>query len=1415
MLPAVLLLPLLLVAPDPELEPPAIALVGAELVTEPGAEPLADATVVVRDGRIEALGAGLEVPHDAQRVDVAGLRILPGFLDAAHELELTFAPREAVQGEPYDDRYDVFPAMLDSNRLGLAPEREVWTVLPQDAADRQAHRERGFTALQVSPGRWLLSGASAWVAASGAPPRDAILRPRAAQFGALTWRGRDGGDYEGTAYPGTLMGVMAHLRQVLLDAERRTRLAARYASGARAQRPPADPVLVALEPVLSGAVPLVLHADVEEDIRLALGLREDFPDLELVILGGREAYEVADQLAGLDVPVVHTLAFGDEPDDPDTAEDESEASSREGRRRGRRPGRGEDEPAETSDEDAPDEADETDEEPEDPAEEARPAGPFDVESPLRLQRERRRLWERDVAGVAALADAGVRLAFASGARDPEALLDAVRDVVSVGGLDRDAALEVLVAGPRRVFGGPLPGARLAAGAPAHLVAWEGDFADAEGRARVVVSDGELFDLRSREEREGGAQDEDAGEQDEQDEDSGAGEDAGEDRDAAGWPVEIEADREPSLRTGGSVLITGATILTADPARERIEDGSILIVDGRIEALGTDLEAPDGVRVVDASGRFAIPGIVDCHSHAAIRGGINEWTRSITCEVTIEDEIDPDDVNLYRALAGGATASRLLHGSANAIGGRHEVIKHRWGLPAPGLVMRGAPRGVKFALGENPRRVNWGDRSGSRYPNTRMGVETVYRRAFEAARRYADGWAAYERGRAAGLSLDPPRRDLRLEALAGILDGSIGVHSHCYRADEILMLIRIAEDYGFGIRTFQHVLEGYKVAAEIAAHGAGGSTFADWWAYKVEAYDAIPYNAALMHEAGVVTSINSDSAEHLRRLHLEAAKCVKYGGMSAGDALRTVTLYPAMQLGIDDRVGSLAVGKDGDVAIFSHDPFDVRTRCEMTFVDGELYFERRAGTYDDWIGEVRRRVLDAQDALAASGGGEPAGTNGGTDGGEAARAVPDLSVLALPEAGTRAPSTPPRPPAPPLALVGGTVHTMDAAGVIEEGTVLVRDGRVERVGRDLAVPDGYTRVDASGRHVWPGLICAGTSLGLGEIGAVAATIDRAEIGGVQPDVRAATAYHPDSAHIPVARVNGVTSALVVPSGGSISGQASLLALEGWTTSEALVRDPLALRIDAPRTRRDPDSKTPLAERVEESWSEIRAWLEDAREYARLAAAAAERDGPGPEYDPRLAALAPYAYGRAPILVEANAPDEIADTLDFAREQGLQVVVTGGREAWKVADRLAIEDVPVLIGPVLTLPGRHDPYDATYANAAVLHRAGVRFAFRNRRAGTVRNMPYDAAMAVAHGLPESAALEALTIGAARILGADDVLGSLAPGKRADLIVTDGSPLQILTRVEELVIGGRRVALTSRHTDLYERYRSRLHEPERADR
>lgn len=816
--------------------------------------------------------------------------------------------------------------------------------------------------------------------------------------------------------------------------------------------------------------------------------------------------------------------------------------------------------------------------------------------------------------------------------------------------------------------------------------------------------------------------------------------------------------------------------------------SILVRDGVIRRIGPDLDAPDHATLIDAEGMTVIPGIVDEHSHIAMRAS-NEGTAPVVPEVRVIDALDPEDFDIYRALSGGVTTAQILHGSSNPIGGQSAIIKTRWGMEdSRQLLLEGAPQTVKFALGENVTRKNFTSQGVQRFPASREGVEAVYVQAFTAAQEYKRAWDEYRANPRA--SRVPPRRDLRLEALVDIMEGRIRVHAHSYRSDEIVMLMRVAERFGFKIDVFTHVLEGYKVADEMAAHGAGGSTFSDWWMYKLEAYDAIPYNAAIMHEHGVVTSLNSDIPWLQSFMIYEMNKPVRYGGVPREEALRMLTRYPAQQLLIDDKVGTIEVGKQADLVILSGDPFDAYSRVEKTVVDGIVYYDR--------LRDEETRKLPVRSMPST-------------------RLVPDMT-RAHPRAevsGIQYASLVPPDPNPlqgsVTALVGATVHTVSGPDIVN-GVVLVAEGRISAVGRSGAVqiPDGARVVNVAGKHVYPGMINPITQLGMVEIGAVAASRDDREVGRYNPHIRSITGVHPHSEAIPVARAAGITTALTIQTSGVIQGMAAVIQLVGDTPERMLVKDSAALVINFPSPKGEAWEEPSLeGDRLEE--------LVDLFERAKLyAEQPSVRYDPTAPFDPNLAnresfvlaALQPAVTGNVPVLFRARRERDIRSLLMFLDEfPAVRAVLVGGDQAFRVAGELAERGVPVIVGSALSpTMDRDDPITAGWENAAILHRAGVRVAFGTNDADQTRNLPHHAARSVAFGLPQEEGLRAVTLNAAEILGLGDQMGSLDPGKRADIIVTSGDPLQIVTQVERMFIAGEEVSLESKHTRLYEKFRNR---------
>jgi imidazolonepropionase-like amidohydrolase len=394
----------------------------------------------------------------------------------------------------------------------------------------------------------------------------------------------------------------------------------------------------------------------------------------------------------------------------------------------------------------------------------------------------------------------------------------------------------------------------------------------------------------------------------------------------------------------TIIFENATVWTNE-AEGILSNATVIVQNGKIKSVlngASSYTVPAGARVINAQGKHLTTGIIDEHSHIAISKGVNEGGQAVSAEVRIGDVITADDINVYRQLSGGVTAAQLLHGSANPIGGQSALIKLKWGhLPSDYLIPN-APKFVKFALGENVKQANWGDFNTVRFPQTRMGVEQVYIDAFSRAIAYHTAQNAWNKlSEKEKATTPPPAKDLELDALFEIVSGQRHITCHSYIQSEINMLMHVADSFGFQVNTFTHILEGYKVADKMKAHGAGASTFSDWWAYKFEVKDAVPYNASLMHQMGIVVAINSDDAEMGRRLNQEAAKVVKYGGISEQEAWKMVTLNPAILLHLDQQMGSIKVGKDADLVLWTANPLSIEAKVLYTVVDGEVLFDRTA------------------------------------------------------------------------------------------------------------------------------------------------------------------------------------------------------------------------------------------------------------------------------------------------------------------------------------------------------------------------------------------------------------------------------------------------------------------------------------------
>lgn len=794
------------------------------------------ATVVVRAGLIESVGTAAP-PPGARVVDLKGSILYPGFIDTLTEQGLR--PRPAGEKAPA-------PAPG-----GVMAHVRAADLLESNGAKLAAWRDAGVLAFNVSPDTGIFMGQTAVVTlgAGGAAPT--VVRGSAAmrlslrplmehsEVGPLQYLGPQ-------SFPSVPIGVIAHVRQTLLDAQH------------QAVASEKNPALDALVPVVQRALPLIVPAQEERHIRRVVDLSEQF-NVTCIVAGGYEAVEVAAELNRRKVPVLISLNF----------------------------------PQQRLDNPAADE-------------------------PVR-DAEFRQHAPRSAADLAA---AHVPFAFYSdGLPNGRAFLQNLRLTVRYG-LSKDAALRAATLTAAEILGVDRQLGSIEPGKIANFIVADRDLFDDAAQIRSVVARGEIVDVAP----------------------------VPAVPTAAIAPAPAAAHVAAALAGTGEILFTHANILTV--THGTLRNTSLLVRGGKISAIGAGAVAGPRTQTIAAADGWITPGLIDAHSHIP-SDSHNETARIVMSMANTRDTLDPSDISMYRVLAGGVTTVQLLFGSVDVIGGQNVVIKMRWGKPAPGLVFDGAKPTIKFALGENPKyrgvaAVPGGPR---RYPATRMGVEDVIRAALNDALGYRQTWADYEQQKAAGGAAVPPRRDLTLEPLVEVLEGRRLVQAHSYRADEMLMLMRVAEEYGFRIGAFHHANEAYKIASEIAKHGAGASVFADQGTGKIEQIDSTPYNAAILMRHGVVVSINSDSEAVAPHLNQEAAKTMKYGGLTENEALATITLNPAKQLGIDTRVGSIDTGKDADLVLFRGHPMSVYGVPEMVLIDGEVYFSRERD-------RERQKAIDA-------------------------------------------------------------------------------------------------------------------------------------------------------------------------------------------------------------------------------------------------------------------------------------------------------------------------------------------------------------------------------------------------------------------------------------------------------------------------
>ena len=933
------------------------ALTNARIVVAPG-RVLEKATLVVRNNVIEAVGANVTPPADAKVWDLKGQTIYPGLIEMYSSYGLPQAARPAQgQGGP------PAPSSEEKNK-GAAhwnsaahPEKMAIDefVYNKDAAEKL--RGIGFTVAVSAPMQGIFRGNSAVVLLGEGEPNDLALANSFAQHLSFNRGGGDG-------YPNSLMGSIALIRQTFLDAKWYADAQANYAKLSTGQkRPEMNESLVAL--ASSAKQPVVVEVEDELNALRAAKIAKEF-GLQMILRGSGREYRRLDAVKATSLPIILPVNFPDAPNVA-TPEDEVDISL--------------------------DDLKHWDTAPENPARlqkagitfalttaTLKDAGDFAAKvrtstqrgltfdaalaalttTPAKLLGMENRLGTLEVGKLANFVIADGEL-FAEKTKVRETWIDGKRyeikpapEVEPRGTWDFSMKIGAVTESGKLEISGEIE-------SPSGKINLKGKTASApttilSGRKLTLTFSGDSLGYKDLIRMSGLVEESNI---------AGNGQ-LGDGRNFT-WsatrtapytakpdttkPVEIKMasfetvfsdgafGRKTAPEQPAAVLVKTATIWTNGGAG-KLENADLLVQRGKVVQVGKNLTSPAGAMVIDATGKHVTSGVIDAHSHIAISQGVNEGSQAITSEVRIGDVVESDDISIYRQLAGGVTMSNLLHGSANPIGGQNAVIKLRWGALPEELKFDGAMPGIKFALGENVKQSNWGERFTTRYPQSRMGVEQIFRDEFQAAKDYDRAWKEFaDKKKIKGNEfLISPRRDLELETIVEILQDKRQIHCHSYRQDEILATMRVAEELGFHIDVFQHILEGYKVAEVMAKHKAAGSSFTDWWAYKFEVYDAIPYNGALMHEQGVVVSFNSDSDELARRLNTEAGKAMKYGNVSEEEAWKFVTLNPAKQLRIDTRVGSLEPGKDADFVIWSGPPMSTLTRCEQTWIDGRKYFD---------------------------------------------------------------------------------------------------------------------------------------------------------------------------------------------------------------------------------------------------------------------------------------------------------------------------------------------------------------------------------------------------------------------------------------------------------------------------------------------
>jgi imidazolonepropionase-like amidohydrolase len=894
----------------------------------------------------------------------------------------------------------------------------------------------------------------------------------------------------------------------------------------------------------------------------------------------------------------------------------------------------------------------------------------------------------------------------------------------------------------------------------------------------------------------------------------AGQGGGEEKPAPISEIQLPqepADEERDVNKETILIKDARLILVSAPSIER---GWILLKEGNIADLGEgDAPSLEVDKVIDAKGKIVSPGVIDTHSHMGVypNPGVeahsdgNEAISPNTADVWAENSFWPQDPSLWRALSSGVTTIQVLPGSANLFGGRSFTAKMRLRVSAREMRFVGAPQGLKMACGENPKRV-YGEKGG---PSTRMGNVAGYNQAYQQAFEYHQDWIKFERDltfwkekrekaekekdkkareqtlKEIGDAPAPPKKDAKLETLRGVIKGDILVHMHCYRADEMSLMMDIAKKFGFTIRSFHHAIEGYKIAKKLAAHGTGISTWADWWGFKMEAYDATSANAAIAEKYGVKTIIHSDSSEDIRHLNHEVAKVLKAGkdlGIMIDEqtAMAWITLNAAWALGIEKQVGSLEKGKHADLVIWDRHPLSIYAKPDQVLIDGHVVFDRKGNivpTSDFELGN-RKLGLGSRDHKAPEG-------------------LDILELLAKKHDFSK-------------TTVNSNFLVKNVTVLKSDGTrlkdhdVFVSKGKIRTIKKGLKAQKGVVTVNGRGKILTPGLFESASYLGLFEVSSVDHTKNVSLEGShLSPSLDTHYSFNSQTSRIPIERSSGVVYTMGVPSGGMIAGKGFFYKLSDEPTKNLISNTAMYGSVSS-------HVKKAFGDNYSKLWQTFRGFVDEALFYHKNKANYDKGNLRDLKFDTAdLSAFKPVLDGKLPLVLKADSYDEISNLITFVKEMKrrklkLRVILYGGTESWMKAKELKALNIPVILNATNQTVYSFSHMQNRDDLAAALEEKGVEIALTAHEFFTYpRRIRQSAGMAVANGLSYGKAFQAITSGPAKIYGLEKQFAKLAPKQNATFILWNADPLEPLSNPERIWIDGKEMNLDNRQRILARKY------------